>query len=130
MIFANASARSGITFQRLTITGNRFENKATASIGYAIDLRRVQNSIIADNHVAGATSGIALSGELVANDVRGNIVDATEIAFRLDSSQGGNRAADNRILGSPRQPWITSNLEAIGCDCAMREPTPFAHRRL
>jgi hypothetical protein len=85
MIFANASARSGITFQRLTITGNRFENKATASIGYAIDLRRVQNSIIADNHVAGATSGIA---------------------------------------------WITSNLEAIGCDCAMREPTPFAHRRL
>lgn len=112
MIFANASARSAITFQRLTITGNRFENKATASIGYAIDLRRVQNSTVADNRIAGATSGIALSGELLANEVRGNAVEAAEIAYRLDSSQGGNRAADNRILGSPRQPWITSNLKA------------------
>jgi hypothetical protein len=111
MIFANASARSAITFQRLTITGNRFENKATANIGYAIDLRRVQNSIIADNNIAGATSGIALSGDLLANDVRGNIVEAAEIAYRVDSSQGGNRAADNRILGSPRQSWITSNLK-------------------
>ena len=59
-----------------------------------------------------ATSGIALSGELLANDVRGNAVEAAEIAYRLDSSQGGNRAADNRILGSPRQPWITSNLKS------------------
>jgi len=111
MIFANASARSAITFQRLTISGNRFENKATANIGYAIDLRRVQNSTVADNHIAGATSGIALSGELSANDVRGNVVEAAEIAYRLDSSLGGNRAANNRMLGSPRQPWILSNLK-------------------
>jgi hypothetical protein len=111
MIFANASARSTIIFQRLTITGNRFENKATASIGYAIDLRRVQNSTVAANNITGATSGIALSGELSANDLRGNVVEAAEIASRFDSSQGSNRAADNRILGNPRQPWITSNLK-------------------
>lgn len=111
MIFANASARSTIIFQRLTITGNRFENKATTSIGYAIDLRRVQNSTVAANNITGATSGIALSGELSANDLRGNVVEAAEIAYRFDSSQGSNRAADNRILGNPRQPWITSNLK-------------------
>jgi hypothetical protein len=111
MIFANSSARAGITFQRLIVSGNTFENNGPANIGYAIDLRRLQNSVVADNTLKGATNGIALAGDLLANDVHNNVVEAADIAYRLDSSLGGNRAINNRVIGNPRLPWLLSNMK-------------------
>ncbi|MPZ76986.1 MAG: hypothetical protein GEU77_10715 [Deltaproteobacteria bacterium] len=110
VIFANTSAKSGISFDRLTVAGNTIENHGPINQGFAIDLRGVQNSIIADNTVKGVGSGIALTGPL-ANDVRNNVVEASAIAYRFDSSRGKNRAANNRILGNPRQGWRLSNMK-------------------
>ena len=68
--------------------------------------------MVADNSVKGATSGISLSGELLSNEVRNNIVEASDVAYRFEGSLGGNRAVNNRIIGKPRQGWISSNLNA------------------
>jgi polygalacturonase len=110
MIFANTSATAGIVFNGLTVSGNKIENRAPKGQEYAIDLRRVQKSLVADNSVKGATSGISLSGELLSNEVRNNVVEASEVAYRFDGSLGGNRAANNRIVGKPKQKWMSSNL--------------------
>ena len=109
-IFANSSHAAGILFDRLIVTGNTIENDARASSGFAIDLKRVRNSVVADNTVKGVTNGIALAGELLANEVRNNSVEASEIAYRIDGSRGKNRAANNRIVGNPRQKWTLSNM--------------------
>jgi Pectate lyase superfamily protein len=112
MIFANTTATAGILFNGLTVSGNKIENEGPGGKGYAIDLRRVQKSIVADNTVKGVTSGISLTGELLSNEVRNNVVEASEVAYRLEGSLGGNRAANNRIVGKPRQGWMSSNLQA------------------
>src|SRR5882724_11165168 len=111
MIFANTSSAAGIVFKRLTVTGNTIENRGPKK-GYAIDLRRIQNSVVTDNNVKGFASGISLSGELLSNEVRNNVVEASEVAYRLEDSLGGNKAANNRIVGKPRQGWMSSNLKA------------------
>jgi parallel beta-helix repeat protein len=110
MMFANASARAGILFERLTVTGNTIENEGPVNRGFAIDLRRIQNSIVADNTAKGVGSGIALTGSL-ANEVRNNVVDASEVAYRIDGSLGGNKAANNRIVGNSKQKWKLSNMK-------------------
>ena len=112
MIFANTTATAGIIFNGLIVSGNRIENEGAGSKGYAIDLRRVQKSHVADNTVKGAASGISLSGDLRANELRNNVVEASDVAYRLEGSLGGNRAANNRIVGKPRQGWMLSNMEA------------------
>ncbi|HEV8724271.1 MAG TPA: glycosyl hydrolase family 28-related protein [Candidatus Binatia bacterium] len=112
MIFANTTATAGILFNGLTVSGNKIENEGPGGKGYAIDLRRVQKSLVADNTVKGVTSGISLTGELLSNEVRNNVVEASEVAYRLEDSLGGNKAANNRIVGKPRQGWMSSNLKA------------------
>jgi hypothetical protein len=112
MIFANSTATAGILFNGLTVSGNKFENEGPGGRGYAIDLRRIQKSLVADNTVKGVTSGISLTGELLSNEVRNNVVEASEVAYRLEGSLGGNRAVNNRIVGKPRQGWMSSNLQA------------------
>ena len=111
MIFANTSSAADIVFKRLTVTGNTIENRGPKK-GYAIDLRRIQNSVVTDNTVKGVGSGISLSGDLLSNEVRNNVVEASEVAYRLEDSLGGNKAANNRIIGKPRQGWMSSNLQA------------------
>ena len=110
VIFANTSAKSEISFERLTITGNTIENDGPMNRGFAIDLRRLQNSIVADNSAKGVRSGIALTAPL-ANELRNNVVGASEVAYRLDSSLGGNKATNNRIVGNPKQRWRLSNMK-------------------
>jgi hypothetical protein len=110
MVFANTSAKAGISFQRLTITGNTIENRGPTNQGFAIDLRGVQDSIIVDNTARGVRGGIALSGPL-ANEVHNNVVEASEIAYRIDGSLGRNKATNNRIVGHPRQSWRLSNMK-------------------
>ena len=110
MIFANTSAKSEISFERLTITGNTIENDGPMNRGFAIDLRRLRNSIVADNSAKGVGSGIALTAPL-ANELRNNVVGASEVAYRLDSSLGGNKATNNRIVGNPKQRWRLSNMK-------------------
>ncbi len=112
MIFANTTATAGILFNGLTVSGNKFENEGPGGRGYAIDLRRIQKSLVADNTVKGFTSGISLSGELLSNEVRNNVVEASEVAYRLEGSLGGNKTSNNRIVGKPRQGWMSSNLQA------------------
>jgi hypothetical protein len=112
MIFANTTATAGIIFNGLIVSGNKIENEGPGAKGYAIDLRRVQKSLVADNSVKGATSGISLTGELLSNEVRNNVVEASEVAYRFEGSLGGNRAVNNRIVGKPRQGWMSSNLNA------------------
>jgi Pectate lyase superfamily protein len=110
MMFANTSARAGILFERLTVTGNTIENEGPVNLGFAIDLRRIQNSVVTNNTVKGVAHGIMLSGELLANEVRNNLVEASDVAYLLQGSLGGNRAANNRIAGNPRTKWKISGL--------------------
>ena len=111
-IFANSSDRAGIVFTGLTITGNTIENQTRNTDGFAIDLRRPQKSRVADNTVKGGTGGISLTGELLSNELSNNIVEASDVAYRLESSLGANKAANNRILGKPRQGWTLDNLQS------------------
>jgi hypothetical protein len=110
-IFANTSATAAILFKNIAITGNTLENEGQNGKEFAIDLRRLQNSLIADNRVKGFTNGIALGGALLSNEVRNNVVEASGIAFAVEDSLGGNRAMNNRIVGKPRQNWKVSALQ-------------------
>lgn len=112
LIFANSSQRAGIVFDRLVVSGNTIENHATTQHGYAIDLRQITNSLIADNTVKGVVHGISLNGGLLHNRIDNNVVEASQVAYSLRGSLGGNRAANNRIVGNPRQGWAASNLAA------------------
>jgi hypothetical protein len=111
LIISNATATAGILFNGLIVSGNKIENEGPGGKGYAIDLRRIQKSRVADNTVKGVTSGISLSGELLSNELRNNSVEASDVAYRLEGSMGGNMAANNRIVGKPRQGWKLSALQ-------------------
>ena len=110
-IFANNSATAGILFKKISITGNTLENEGKKGKEFAIDLRRLQNSLVADNVINGFTNGVALGGALLANELRDNVVQASGIAFAVEDSLGGNRAVNNRIVGQPRQSWRISALQ-------------------
>jgi polygalacturonase len=110
LIFANTSATAKIVFNGLTVSGNKVENDGPQGQDYAIDLRGLQKSLVADNTVRGVASGISLSGDLVSNEVRDNVVEASDVAYRIEGSEGSNRAANNRIIGKPRQGWAVSQL--------------------
>jgi hypothetical protein len=110
MIFANTSAKAGLLFQRLTVTGNAIENDSPKNTGFAIDLRRIQNTLVADNTIKGVKNGISLRADLLANEVRDNFVEASDVAYLLQGSLGDNRAANNRIAGNPRTKWNISGL--------------------
>jgi parallel beta-helix repeat protein len=110
LILANSSHAAGILFDRLTVTGNTIENEASKGSGFAIDLKRVRNSVVTDNTIKGVANGIALASELLANEVRNNTVEASDVAYRLDSSRGGNKTANNRVIGNPKQKWQLSNM--------------------
>ena len=80
------------------------------SKGYAIELRRVQHSVVADNKVKSVTNGISLGEDLMSNEIRNNVVEGSDIAYALEGSLGGNKATNNRIVGNPRQRWKLSAL--------------------
>ncbi|MGE5215438.1 MAG: glycosyl hydrolase family 28-related protein [Chloroflexota bacterium] len=110
-IFANNSATAAILFTKISITGNTLENAGRNGKEFAVDLRRLQNSLVAENIIKGFTNGVALGGALLDNELRNNVVQATGVAFAVEDSLGGNRAVNNRILGSPRQGWKISALQ-------------------
>lgn len=112
MIFANASARAGILFETLAVSGNNLENEGPRGMEFAVDLRRVQNSLIGDNRIKGFANGIALGGALLSNQVRNNVVEATQVAYAMEDSLGGNRAVNNQIVGKAKTAWKTSTLKA------------------
>ena len=113
-IFANTSDRAGIIFRGMTVTGNTIEDESRSGDGFAIELRRLQKSRVADNTVKGVTGGISLTSELLSNELRNNVVEASDVAYRFEGSLGGNKAANNRIVGKPRQGWTVSNLQSSG----------------
>jgi len=115
LIISNTSASAGIGFDRLIVTGNTLESDGPKNRGYAIDLRRIQNSVIADNSLKGVSNGISLGGDLLANEMRNNVVIASDVAYAITGSLGKNKAANNRILGNPKQGWSlsTPNLSDI-----------------
>jgi hypothetical protein len=53
----------------LTGTGNTIENAGPRGGQYAIDLRRIQNLLVANDTIKGAASGISLGGDLLSNEV-------------------------------------------------------------
>jgi hypothetical protein len=108
LIISNTSASAGIGFDRLVVTGNTLESDGPKNRGYAIDLRRIQNSVIADNSLKGVSNGISLGGDLLANEMRNNVVIASDVAYAITGSLGKNKAANNRILGNPKQGWSLS----------------------
>jgi parallel beta-helix repeat protein len=112
IVFANASTRAGIVFNRLTVSANQLENEARGGQEFAIDLRRIQNSFVMDNTIKGAANGISLGGELLSNKLSNNTVDASDTAYALAGSLGRNTAVDNRIIGRPKQRWLLSNMQA------------------
>jgi len=107
-IFFNTSASAAVSFDRVTVTNNIIESAGPQNRGYAIDLRRVQNSRIADNTVKGVTNGISLGGDILANELRNNTVTASNVAYAITGSLGKNKAASNRILGNPKERWSLS----------------------
>jgi hypothetical protein len=111
LIFANSSPRAGIVFNRLIVTGNAIENHAATNYGYAIDLRQIKDSLVADNTVKGVIHGISLNGGLLDNQINNNVVEASQVGYSLQGSLGGNKAANNRTIGNPRQGWKVSHLQ-------------------
>jgi Pectate lyase superfamily protein len=112
IIFANASRIAGIVFNRLIVTGNEIQSKGAKGSEYAIDLRQIQYSTVASNSVKGVGNGISLAGDLLHNNVRDNLVEASGIAYQLSGSLGGNSAQKNRVLGNPKTRWNMSELAA------------------
>jgi len=112
IIFGNASPRAGIHFKGLAIRGNRMENAGPPAREFAMDLRHLQNSVVVDNTIQGFANGMALGGALLSNEVRNNAVEATEVAYAIEDSLGGNKVANNRIVGRSRTPWKVSELKA------------------
>lgn len=110
LIFTNTSPRAGIVFQRLSVIGNTIENDARKNKDYAIDLRRIQHSVVAGNTVKKVTNGISLDGELLSNEIRDNLVEASGTAYYFGDSLGKNKATNNRIVGSPTTKWKVSGL--------------------
>ena len=110
MILANSSARAGIKFDRLIVTGNTIDNDGPKNRDYAIDLRSLKNSVVANNVVNNVASGISLNGNLRANEVRDNVVEASGIAYRFEGSVGGNKVANNRVVGNAKRDWKVSNI--------------------
>jgi Pectate lyase superfamily protein/Periplasmic copper-binding protein (NosD) len=111
MIFANTSPRAGIVFERLIVTGNTIENDARKNKDYAIDLRRIQHSVVAGNTVRKVTNGISLDGKLLSNEIRDNLVEASDTAYYFGDSLGGNKATNNRLSGKPKAGWKTSGMQ-------------------
>jgi parallel beta-helix repeat protein len=111
MIFTNTSDKAGIVFERLIVTGNTIENDGPTNKGYGIALRHVRNSRVTNNTVKGVGNGISLSGNLLSNEIRNNIVSASATAYRLEDSQGGNKAVNNRIVGNSKQKWKLSKIK-------------------
>jgi len=111
MIFANTSDTAGIVFSGLTVSGNSLENAAPGGQEFAVDLRRLQNSLVADNKVKGVVNGIAL-GSALSTEIRNNAVEASGIAYTIEESLGGNKAVNNRIVGQPREGWKLASLRA------------------
>ncbi len=111
MILANSSGKAGIDFDRLIVTGNTIENGGSKNRGFAIDLRSIKNSVVADNTLKNVASGISLNGNLRGNKVHNNIVEASETAYRFEGSLGSNKIANNRVVGQARQHWKVSNLQ-------------------
>jgi hypothetical protein len=110
MILANTSGRAAIDFDRLTITGNTIENRGPKNRDFAVDLRRLRNSLVANNTLRKVAAGMSLTGNLRGNEVRDNAVEASDIAYRFEGSQGGNKVVNNRIIGNSKQPWKVANL--------------------
>jgi parallel beta-helix repeat protein len=108
LIISNTSASAGIGFDRLVVTGNTLESDGPKNRGYAIDLRRSKNSIIADNSLKDVSNGISLGGDLLTNEMRNNVVSASDVAYAITRSLGKNKATNNRILGNPKQGWSLS----------------------
>jgi parallel beta-helix repeat protein len=111
MIFANTSAGADIVFRRLSLGGNTIANARPGGKGYAIDLRRIQNSVVANNTVSGVANGISLGGDLLSNELRNNLFEASDVAYELEGSLGANKAVNNRIVRKPRQRWKLSALK-------------------
>jgi hypothetical protein len=112
MIFANSSPPAGITFKRVTVTGNEVVNNGSASDKWAIDLRRIQHSVVSENTVKGVVNGISLTGDLLGNEVHTNSVDASQTAFQVGASMGKNRGYGNRLLNAPRVKLRSYQLKA------------------
>ena len=113
-IFFNSSASAAISFDRVTVTNNIIESAGPQNRGYAIDLRRVQNSRIADNSVKGVTNGISLGGDILANELRNNTVTASNVAYAITGSLGKNKAASNRDSRQPEGTLEPINTQSNG----------------
>jgi hypothetical protein len=111
IIFGNASPRAGIHFNGLAVRGNRIENAGPPAKEFAMDLRHLQNSFVVDNTIQGFANGMALGGALLSNEVRNNAVEASEVAYAIEDSLGGNKMTNNRIVGRSRTPWKVSALK-------------------
>jgi hypothetical protein len=111
LIFANSSPAAAVVFQRLAITRNTIENQGTKTGRYAIDLRRIQNSVVADNRIRGSVNGISLGGDLLSNQILNNDVEASDVAYALEGSLGRNKASNNRVIGHPQQGWKLSDIK-------------------
>jgi hypothetical protein len=62
--------------------------------------------------IQGFANGMALGGALLSNEVRNNAVEASEVAYAIEDSLGGNKLLNNRIVGRPRTAWKLSALKA------------------
>ena len=113
-IFFNTSASAAISFDRVTVTNNIIESAGPQNRGYAIDLRRVQNSRIADNSVKGVTNGISLGGDILANELRNNTVTASNVAYAITGSLGKNKSSQQPDSRQPEGTLEPINTQSNG----------------
>jgi hypothetical protein len=103
ILFFNAGVRSGVIFRRSTVSRNRL-NGTGALAQWGIDLRFLQDSVVAHNVVMGLRRGISIdSGRRTT--LQENSVEASAVAYQFVRSRGENTIRGNRVLGTPRRRW-------------------------
>jgi hypothetical protein len=96
----NRSSRANIAFARFTVSKNVMLN-----VGYGIDLRFIQRSVVSDNDIRGTGVGIALDDRMAHNRVSENLVETNGgIAYLLSFSAGHNTFVGNRYAGRTSTP--------------------------
>jgi parallel beta-helix repeat protein len=112
-IFTNNSDTSAIEMSEWSVQNNLIRLPGTAS-EFGIELRNLTNSLIAGNIVLNGKYGIHVQDmtNVIFADNVASVSGAGSIAYRAQQSDGGFKAINNVILGSPVTRWSVSNAHA------------------
>ncbi len=104
IIALQSALPAGFDFQRVMIRNNELIGNGAREGGWAMDLRRIHNSIVEGNVVRAVGNGIAIIDNQKNSRIQGNTVGASNTAYHFSYSAGGNRLERNGYFGNPAKP--------------------------